>query len=95
MQGDSLTKAELVDFRAHISEELKIGVPGSPVYQFDAEDLITTGAASCSVPQDAKCPARNLEVYNTMLRMLSLLLSAHWQHRFLMQLQLRVQQVRG
>ncbi len=70
VQGDSLTKAELEDFRAHISEELSIGMPGSPVYHFDAEDLIITGAASCYLRQECNMSCREIEVHNTTLRML-------------------------
>ena len=73
MQGDSLTKAELDEFRADISEELSIGMPGSPVYQFNAEDLVTTGAELCYVHQDTNMPCPEVEVHSTMQRMLSLL----------------------
>lgn len=45
-QGDSMTRSELDDLRAHVSEALRIGMPGSPVYQFNAEDLTSTGATS-------------------------------------------------
>ena len=44
VQGDSLTRSELDDFRAHVCEGLRIGMPGSPVYQFNSEDLTSTGA---------------------------------------------------
>jgi hypothetical protein len=51
VQGDSMTKSEMEQFRTHISRELKIGATGSPVYHFSAELLKEAGAAPCGIRQ--------------------------------------------
>lgn len=38
-----MTKAELDDFHGEVSEKLRIGMPGSPIFKFDAEDLASAG----------------------------------------------------